>query len=83
MGCATKTRGAEVRKFCDAGCISCRLCEKNCPAGAITVDGFGAAIDYSKCTECGLCENKCPRRIIWSAVRKNGELVMSRGTSGK
>ena len=83
VGCATKTRGAEVRKFCDAGCISCRLCEKNCPAGAITVDGFGAAIDYSKCTECGLCENKCPRRIIWSAVRKNGELVMSRGTSGK
>ena len=79
VGCATKMKGADVRRFCDAGCISCRLCERNCPAGAIHVDGFGAEIDYSKCTECGMCENKCPRHIIWSAVRRNGELVMSRG----
>ncbi len=79
VGCATKQKGADVRRLCNAGCISCRLCERNCPSGAIKVDGYGAAIDYSKCTECGLCENKCPRHIIWSAVRKNGELVFRLG----
>lgn len=79
VGCATKLRGAQVRHFCDAGCISCRLCERSCPSGAIKVDGAGASIDYAKCTECGLCEDKCPRHIIWSAVRRDGELVMSRG----
>ena len=60
-------------------CISCRICEKNCPAGAVAVDGAGASIDYSKCIGCGLCESKCPRHIIWRAVRRDGNLIMSRG----
>ena len=79
VGCMAKLKGAEVRKFCDVGCISCRICEKNCPAGAVAVDGAGASIDYSKCIGCGLCESKCPRHIIWRAVRRDGNLIMSRG----
>ena len=50
--------------ICQAGCIGCRLCEKNCEAGAITVTNFLAHIDADKCTECGVCVEKCPRKII-------------------
>ncbi|MDD7740449.1 MAG: 4Fe-4S binding protein, partial [Lachnospiraceae bacterium] len=46
------------------GCIGCKKCEKNCPAGAITVKDQRAEIDYSKCTNCGLCAENCPRHCI-------------------
>ena len=45
-------------------CTGCKLCEKNCEAGAITVTNFLAHIDASKCTNCGVCAEKCPRKII-------------------
>jgi len=48
-------------------CISCRLCEINCPTGAIVVDkqkGY-SVVDRSKCILCGLCADVCPVNIIW------------------
>lgn len=62
--CASHSKGKDVRNACTAGCISCGICEKNCPAGAIVVENNIAKIDYSKCTHCGLCAEKCPRKII-------------------
>lgn len=62
--CHSPEPGALTRKQCSAGCIACRICEKNCPAGAISVTGCIATIDYSKCTSCGLCASKCPRKIV-------------------
>ena len=61
--CKNRDKGSEVRKYCSVGCISCRLCEKNCEAGAISVDGV-AKIEYDKCTGCGICVEKCPKGII-------------------
>ena len=66
VGCKSVDDGKNTRKVCDVGCISCHLCEKNCPSGAITVDNFVAHIDYAKCTGCDMCISKCPRHIIWS-----------------
>jgi len=61
--CRNPEKGAEVKKYCSMGCIGCKICEKNCPAEAITVDGV-AKIDYNKCTGCGICAEKCPVKCI-------------------
>ena len=66
VGCMSVDDGKNTRKVCDVGCISCKLCQKNCPAGAINVDNFVVSIDYDKCTGCDICTDKCPRHIIWS-----------------
>ena len=62
--CNSNAKGKVQLAICQAGCIGCRLCEKNCEAGAITVTNFLAHIDADKCTECGVCVEKCPRKII-------------------
>lgn len=64
VACMSVDKGAVTRSYCDAGCIACKICEKNCPSGAVTVNDFVAAIDYEKCTACGICAEKCPRKII-------------------
>ncbi len=78
VGCMSVENGVNTKKQCDVGCISCRLCEKNCTEGAIKVNDLVASIDYDKCINCGMCVEKCPRGIIWSAHTENGSLVIVR-----
>ena len=78
VGCKSVDRGAVTRQYCDVGCISCRLCETACDAGAITVNDFVASIDYAKCTGCDKCVEQCPRGIIWSAQTQGKGLVISK-----
>ena len=59
-------KGPVTKSYCDVGWIGCKLCENNCPAGAIKVTDFVAEINYELCTKCGTCEKVCPRKIIWS-----------------
>lgn len=62
--CNSNEKGKALMDVCQVGCIGCRLCERNCEAGAITVNNFLAHIDADKCTNCGVCAEKCPRKII-------------------
>lgn len=43
--CNSPVKGAEKRRFCKAGCIGCRKCEKLFGA-KFRVDGFLARVDY-------------------------------------
>jgi Na+-translocating ferredoxin:NAD+ oxidoreductase RNF subunit RnfB len=62
--CANHHRGAETRKECTAGCISCMKCQKVCPTGAVAVRGNVARIDLDKCIGCRACVNNCPVKAI-------------------
>ncbi|MFR7742070.1 MAG: 4Fe-4S dicluster domain-containing protein [Acutalibacteraceae bacterium] len=55
-----RTRGGCV----EVSCIGCGICQKVCPAGAITVTDNLSHIDESVCLSCGQCAVKCPRHAI-------------------
>lgn len=62
--CNNHSAGKEVMAVCSAGCIACKICEKNCENGAISVKDNLAVIDYDKCNSCGICAEKCPKKVI-------------------
>ncbi len=64
VGCMSVDNGKITMNNCDIGCIGCKLCEKSCEHGSITIENFVARIDYNKCVGCGVCVTKCPRKII-------------------
>ena len=47
-------------------CVFCGMCERNCPAGAITVDRANRTwrIDLEACVNCGTCIDNCPRKCL-------------------
>ncbi|MCM1140089.1 MAG: 4Fe-4S binding protein [Muribaculum sp.] len=44
-------------------CINCKLCERNCKASCINING-GHMFDYSRCVTCFDCIDKCPKGAI-------------------
>ncbi len=64
IACRNPEKGKAVTTVCSSGCISCGICAKNCPFGALTMINDLPVIDYTKCRECGVCAEKCPRKSI-------------------
>jgi len=62
--CSSRANGRVTRSVCEAGCIGCRICVRQCEYDAIKVEDDLARIDYDKCTNCGKCAEKCPRKVI-------------------
>ncbi len=75
VSCLSQDKPVVKRKFCPTACIGCQKCVKNCPAGAISMDGLVARIDKSKCTMCGLCLQNCPTKAILDFMPKQEEPV--------
>ena len=68
--CSNCDKGQMAMKACTTACISCGLCQRNCPSDAIHVVNGIARIDYDKCTACGTCVTKCPKKIITYPLKK-------------
>lgn len=64
LRCSSKDIGKATRAVCKNGCIACKICEKKCPEGAVTVSDNHAVIDYGKCTSCGTCVAACPSKCL-------------------
>lgn len=50
-------------------CNGCRLCEENCPTGAIKVTGGKAKIKHTMCNNCYLCVYICPNHAIKQKIK--------------
>ena len=68
VSCVNKDKGAAARKACQAACIGCSKCVKECKFEAITVADNLSYIDWSKCRLCKKCVAACPTGAI---VAKN------------
>lgn len=60
----SRDKGKNVKAICEAGCIACTLCIRQCKFDAIHMNNNVAVIDYEKCTNCGKCAEKCPVQVI-------------------
>ena len=45
-------------------CISCGICEGECPVDAISEGDDKYVIDADLCIDCGACEGSCPQEAI-------------------
>lgn len=56
-------------KFDPQKCIGCKMCMRDCPTHAITINKVGekqfeAVIDLSRCIYCAQCVDSCPKKAL-------------------
>lgn len=83
MGCASVggklfLHSGESPEIYEPNCTGCRICEKNCAHGAITVSDKIAHIDYVKCVGCGQCVAVCQYDSAKVASHSSSEVMNKR-----
>ncbi len=53
-------------------CLSCGMCERNCPSGCIEVDE--AKVDNETCVKCLKCLKQCPKNAIKYGIKPKSEV---------
>jgi RnfABCDGE-type electron transport complex B subunit len=62
--CRSSDKGPVVRKICTAGCIACKICEKDDDTGAVKVIDNLAVVDYAVHKEPLQSTQRCPTKVI-------------------
>jgi electron transport complex protein RnfB len=61
--CNSHDKGAQVRKYCQVGCIACQICHKAAPE-AYLIENFLARVVYEHHSQAGAVVEKCPTKCI-------------------
>ncbi len=64
VACNSTDKGPVVKKYCTAGCIGCKLCERKSPDGGFQVESSLARIDYKVDGEREEAAKACPTKCI-------------------
>ena len=64
VACNSQDAGKVVRMLAQLDVLDVKFVKKNCPKGAVKVDGFLAKVDYENCVNCKICTTKCPTKAI-------------------
>jgi len=52
-------------EFDEKICVGCEICEKSCPADAITMNKNNKAkLEFKKCIRCFCCHELCPKKAV-------------------
>jgi len=62
--CSSRDKGAVTKKNCSAGCIACKLCEKDDESGAVKVIDNLSVIDYGVNKAPVGSIKRCPTKVI-------------------
>ena len=63
--CKSPDPGAQIRKYCSAGCVGCRICTRKAPGAIIVVDSLARVnydVPFPACDAIGDCPIKCLRK---------------------
>ncbi len=70
--CRSHDKGAQVRRYCDNGCLGCGLCKKAVPE-AYVVERFLARVDYDHAEQAAQAVPVCPNHCIIDLAAQQSE----------